>query len=46
VLGVSVGNSDVMVLSVSSGVMSLYYGGLSTGLSANLELNPLPLASE
>jgi hypothetical protein len=32
VLGVSVGNSDVMVLSVSSGVVSLDYGGLSAGL--------------
>jgi hypothetical protein len=46
VLGVSVGNSDVMVLSVSSGVVSLDYGGLSAGLSVNLEPNPLPLASE
>jgi hypothetical protein len=46
VLGVSVGNSDVIALSVSSVGMSIDYGGLSAGLSANLELNSLPSVSK
>jgi hypothetical protein len=46
VLGVSVGNSDVIALSVSSVGVSMDYGGLSAGLSANLELNSLPSVSK
>jgi hypothetical protein len=46
VLGVSVGNSDIIVLSVSSVGMSIDYGGLSAGLSANLELKSLPSVSK
>jgi hypothetical protein len=41
-----VGNSDVIALSVSSVGMSIDYGGLSAGLSANLELNSLPSVSK